>query len=85
MMATAQVEVEFYGGPADGMVLEIGEDVREFVMPTPAMTPAEFIALEDGAALPRQYALSHIYRITQEFGRHTGKRLFAYRGTRRTA
>jgi hypothetical protein len=79
------MEIELYAGPADGMLLEVAEDVGEFVVPAPAMTPAQFIALESGAPLPELALpiLEHRYVVSPKFGRFTGKRLFIYVGARR--
>jgi hypothetical protein len=83
-MAVLAMEIEFYGGPADGMLLAVPSDTETWVMPSPAMTPAEFIALESGAPYPSKLPIiEHSYRLTHYFGRQSGKRVFTYTGSRR--
>lgn len=80
-------EVEFYGGPADGMVMEIPEDAAMWKLPTPALTPAQLIALENGAPDPSRVlpAMEHIYVRSVYYGKRSGKRLFTYRTSRRAS
>lgn len=84
-VVTETIEVEFYGGPADGMQLALPAAVAEWSLPAPAMTPAQFIALESGAPdhSGRLPVLEHRYVRTHYFGRHSGRRLFTYAGARR--
>lgn len=84
-MTLAKTDVELYGGPADGMLLQLDEDVTEFVVPAPAMTPAQFIALESGAPSPEVVLpiLEHRYLLTNRLGLRSGARVYTYVGYRR--
>lgn len=83
---TLAMEIELYGGPGDGMIIAVPEGTEAWIIPTPAMTQAEFIALEAGApnrsTMP---VLEHRYEISRYFGRYSGKQLFTYSGSRRAA
>lgn len=76
--------IELYGGPGDGLVLAVPEDAQVWVIPTPQMTPAQFLAMEnggpyDGVNVPVQ---EHVYARTEDFGPRSHARLFRYRGSR---
>ena len=78
------MQIELYGGPADGMILDVADDATFLAVPTPAMTPAEFIALESGAPMPSRLPVTeHLYHQTQYIGRATRLRVFTYGGSRR--
>lgn len=78
------MDVELFGGPADGMVLQVPEAARVWIVPTPHMTPAEFIALESGQGSAASVfpVADHLYAWTKSFS--TGKllRIFRYAGSR---
>lgn len=81
------MEIELYGGPGDGMVLIVPDVAERWVINSPVMTPAQFLALESGAPNPLASVpqLSHTYAKTHFFGKHSGKRLFTYVGAARRA
>ena len=78
------MDIELYGGPADGMVLSVEDNTTFYVVPTPAMSQAEFIALESGAPYSARLPIQeHIYHQTQYVGRRLQLRVFTYGGVQR--
>ena len=83
-IVTLAMEIELYGGPADGMILAVQDGTTFVMVPAPAMSPAEFIALESGAPNPSSLPIvEHIYHHTDYVGRATQLKVFTYGGTRR--
>jgi hypothetical protein len=83
-VVTLAMEIELYGGPADGMIVAVEVDTTVYLVPAPAMTPAEFIALEAGAPVPGKIPIiEHRYDQTHHYGKTSGKLLFTYSGSRR--
>ena len=78
------MEVELYGGPADGMKVAMPAHAKMWVSTQPQMTPAEFIALETGGRTPESAlpAVDHIYVWTKDFSRTNLLRYFRYSGPR---
>lgn len=78
------MSIELLGGPGDGIVLDVPENAKLWMLPTPMMTPAQFIALESGGKMPENVipVVEHIYVWSTLFGRHTKARLFNYSGQR---
>lgn len=84
-MTQTTMSIELYGGPGDGIVLAgIPENAKLWILPTPMMTQAEFIALENGGAAPERVLpiMEHIYVWSSVFGRQSSARLFNYSGQR---
>lgn len=84
-MATALIEIELFGGPGDGLVLAVPASSEEWSIPTPLMTPAQFIAMESGgpyveSLLPIQ---NHVYVITRRHGNRSHALIFDYVGPRK--
>jgi hypothetical protein len=78
------MQVEFHGGPVDGQQMDVPEGTRLWVVSTPAMSAAEFIAAQDQPDIldyamkaPREFAYRKTKRITQ-----AGLWAFQYMGER---
>lgn len=79
---TETMLIELLGGPADGMILSVPANAKIWLVPTPMMSPAEFIALESGQSWPEAVlpAVDHIYVWTRGHSRRTLNRIFHYSG-----
>lgn len=78
------VQIELVGGPADGARVEVPDDTALWVVTQPAMTAAEFIAMENAPPLmefARRKEREHAYASTRQFAA-SGARRFRYMGER---
>ena len=84
-MNEPMMDIELFGGPADGMVLTVPVGAKVWTIPTPLMTPAQFIALESGYPTPESAwpVLEHRYDKTHYIGKRTGASLFTYVGSQK--
>lgn len=78
------MQIELLGGPADGITLTVPADAKMWLVPTPMMTPAQLIALEEGGSSPESIGpiFDHVYVYSKSFSRRTMARFFHYSGPR---
>lgn len=78
------MQVEFLGGPVDGHRMEVPDETTLWVVSTPPMSAAEFIAAQDRPEL-FEYAVMHprefAYQDAKLFS-EAGMRVFRYVGER---
>jgi hypothetical protein len=80
------MQIELYGGAQDGLLMVVPDGTTVWVIKSPAMSTADFIALENShpsAPMPVRTDLG--YQVTEEKNPRTGAFLARYVGERAKA
>lgn len=80
------MQIELFGGPADGTLMVVPDDALVWVVRSPVMSTAEFLALEHSdpsTPIPRPVDVG--YQITTEKNFRNGARIAKYVGERAKA